>query len=102
MTVKRDANQVGVKLFQLVVGAVKGERGSPVFKDAASGAVFGRVVGRRDALLEQEARDQRNVEGGLAGIFARDGRARRGVIGSRYDRTLRATEVTRVVVQNAR
>src|SRR3984885_5271131 len=101
MAVEHDANQVRIKFFQLVVGAVVGERGSPVLKQAANGPVSRRIVGRRNALLEQEPRDQRNIECGIAGVLARYDRARRRIVDSRQDGPLCATEVAWVIVQNA-
>ncbi len=101
VAVERQVEQVGVKLFQHVVRAVEGERRPPVFKHAACGTVFRRVISCRDGLLKEESRNHRNVECRITGVFTRDDRARRGVVGSRPDRTLRTTEIARVVVQDA-
>ena len=75
MAVKDDAEKIGVELFQDVVGAIVCQGCSPVLEHSSCSAIDGRVVGGRDSLLEQLARNLRNVERRVTFIGARDDRA---------------------------
>ena len=100
MAVEDDAEKIGVKLFHDVVGTVVGKSNSPILKHATHGAIFRRVIDRRNALLEQLASHLGNIERRIAGVGARDDRPCGGVADTGPDRTLCLSEISGVVVQD--
>ena len=100
MAVEDDAEKIGVKLFHHVVGTVVGKSSSPILKHPTHGAIFRRVVDRRNALLEQLASHLGNIERRIAGVGARDDCPGGGVADTRPDRTLTPSEISGVVVQD--
>lgn len=77
MAVKDDAKKIGIKLFHDVVGRAVSESRSPILEYSGGGAILWRVVGRRDALLQQLTKDLRSVEGAAASVGTGDDRAGR-------------------------
>src|SRR5450432_750199 len=101
MAMEDQVEKIGIELFYYVVGAVECQGGAPIFEYAARGAIDGRVVNGRDALLKQLAGDLRNIESTSAGIGAGYDRSSGRVTDAREDRAFASPEITRVVMQDA-
>ena len=76
MTVGKDPQEIRIKFFQDIVGAVVGKIDATILKNTACRAILVWVVGRRNALLQQLAKDLRSVKSSSTSIRARDHRAR--------------------------
>ena len=76
VTVENDPQEIGIKFFQNIVGAVVGKIDAAISENTASRTILFGVVSRRNALLQQLTQDLRSVKGLTTSVGARDHRAR--------------------------